>query len=127
MWFPWQVLKTSGLWDILEDLFDEHPETEEDKGPPSKKIHSEDEYSTSSDLSAPKPHTIPSSKIEVVFPINEGSLHDSGTGQELLPIHQQLPHRKAVYLCGFNCGYHAQSRVTVCTHTCKTHLNIMLG
>ena len=99
--------KTSSLWDILEDSFDEHPETEEEEGPPSKKIHFEDEPSTSSDLSAPKPHTILSSKIKVAFPINEGSFYDSGLSQEFLPIHEQLPHGKAIYLCGFNCGYQA--------------------
>ena len=119
--------KTSSLWDILGDLFNECPETEEEGSPPSKKIHLEDEPSSSPVLSAPKTHTLPLSKIDVAFPINEGSLHDSGISQEFLPICEQLPHRKAIYLCGVNCGYHAQSRAIVCTHTGKTHLNIMLG
>ena len=78
--------KTSSLWDILEDLFDEIPEVEEEEGPPSKKIHLEDEPSTSSDPSDPKLSTTPSPKIEIIFPINEGSLHDSGISQEYLPI-----------------------------------------
>ena len=119
--------KTSGLCDILEDFFDECPETEEEEGQPSKKIYLEDEPSTSSDPSAPKPPTIPSSKIEVTFPINEGSLQESGISHKFLPIGEQLPYRKAIYLCGFNCGHCAQSRATVFTHTCKRHLNIMLG
>ena len=46
---------------------------------------------------------------------------------EISPIHEQLPLTEAVYLCAFNCDYHAQSRATVCTHTCKDHLNTMLG
>ena len=119
--------KTSGLWDILEDLFDECPETEEEEGPPSKKIHLEDEPFTSSDPLNSKPPTTPSSEIEIIFPIKESSIHDSGISQEFLPIHEQLPHRKAVYLCGFNCAYHTQSTTMLCTHTCKVHLNIMLG
>ena len=82
--------KTYGLWDILEYLFDESPETEEEEGPPCRKIHLEDEPSTSSDPSDSKPPTIPSSKIEIAFPINEGSLHDSGISQEFLPICEQL-------------------------------------
>ena len=67
-------------------------------------IHLEDELSTSSDPLDPKLPTVPSSKIEINFPINEGSLHDSGISQEFLPIHEQAPHRTAFYLCGFNCG-----------------------
>ena len=31
--------KTSGLWDILEDLFAECSESEEEESPPSKKPH----------------------------------------------------------------------------------------
>ena len=61
------------------------------------------------------------------FPMYEGPLHDSGISQEYLPVWQQLPHSKAIYLCTFWCGYHAQSRATVCTRTCKEHLNTMLG
>ena len=72
------------------------------------------------------PTSILSTKSQIVFPMNEGSLHDSGITSEYLPVWEQLPHCKAVYLCGFHCGYHTQSRATVCTHTCKEHLNIML-
>ena len=71
--------------------------------------------------------TTPLPKIEITFPINEGSLHDSGINQEYLSFQEQLPQRKAVYLCVFQCGYCAQSRATICTHTCKKHLNTMLG
>ena len=74
--------KTSSLWDILEDLFDEHLEVEEKEGSPSKKIHLEDEPSTSSDPLDHKLTTAPSSKMKIAFPINEGSLHDSGISQE---------------------------------------------
>ena len=59
--------------------------------------------------------------------MNEGSLHDSGISQVFLLICEQLPHRKAVYLCAFDCSYYDQSRATVCTHTHKQHLNTMLG
>ena len=59
--------------------------------------------------------------------MSESSLHDSGISLEFLPICEQLPHGKAVYLCAFDCGYHAQSRATVCTHICKKHLNTMLS
>ena len=78
--------KTSGLWDILKDLFDEIPEVKEEEGPPSKKIPLEDKPSTSSDASDAKPSTTPSPKIEIAFPINEGFLHNSGISQEYLPI-----------------------------------------
>ena len=108
-------------------MFDEIPEAEEEKGPPPKKIQLEDEPSTSSDPSEPKLPSTPSSKTEITFPVNEGSLHDSGRNQEYLPIQEQLPHRKSVYLCGFQCRYCAQSRATVCTHPQNEHLNTMLG
>ena len=116
--------KTSGLWDILEDLFAECSESKEE-GLPSKKICQEDETSTSSDPLKFTSSTAPSSNI--VIPMSESSPHDSGRSQEFLPLHGQLPHRKAVYLCAFYCGYCAQSRTPVCTHTCKEHLNTMLG
>ena len=126
---PWECfaaslagMKSSGLWDILEDLFAECSESKEEEGPPSKKIHQENELSTSSDPSKSTPPTAPSSKISIS--INEESLHDSGISQEFSPIHEQLPHSKAVYLCAFNCGYCTQSRATVCTHTVKEHLNL---
>ena len=120
--------KTSSLWDILEGLFAETPEVEEEEeGPPSNKVWLEDEPSTSSDHLELKLPTTPSPKIEITFPINEGSLHDSGISQEYVPIQEQLPHRKAVYLCRFQCTYYAQSRATICTHTHKEHLNTMLG
>ena len=116
--------KTSSLWDVL---FDEIPEFEEEEGPPSKKIYLEDEPSTNSDPLDPKPSATPLPKIEIIFPINEGSLHESGISQGYLPIWEQLLHRKAVHLCGFQCGYHMQSRATICTYTNKEHLNTMLG
>ena len=117
--------KTSGLWDILEDLFVDSSKSEEEEGPPSKKICQTDEPSTCSEPSKSTTSTAPSS--DIIIPMSEGSLHDSGISQEFLPISEQLPHRKAVYLCAFDCGYHAQSRATVCTHTHKEHLNTMLG
>ena len=95
--------KTSGLWDILENLFEEITEVKEEEGVPSKKIQLEDEPSTSSDPMDPHLSTTPSPKIEITFPVNEVSLHNSGISQEYLPIGEQLPHRKAVYLCGFQC------------------------
>ena len=119
--------KSSALWDILEDLFNELPEAEDEEGPPSMKIHMEDESSTSYDPLDPKLPTTTSSKIKIAFHINEGSIHDSGISQEFLPIQEQLPHRKAVYLYGFQCDYHTLSKAIVCTHTCKDHLNTMLG
>ena len=73
------------------------------------------------------PHPLLLYHLRLQFHINEFSLHDSGISQEFLPIHELLHHRKAVYLCAFNCGYCAQSRATVCAHTCKEHLNTMLG
>ena len=42
--------KTCCLWDILEDLFKECSDSEEEESPPSKKTHQEDEPSTSSGL-----------------------------------------------------------------------------
>ena len=99
--------KTSDLWDILEDLFMKHFESGKEEGPPSKKICQEEEPPTSFNPSKSTPPTAPSS--EIAIPINEGSLHDSGISQEFLPICEQLPHRKAIYLCGFNCDYHVQS------------------
>ena len=59
--------KTSGLWDILEDLFNECPETEEEEGPPSKKIHLEYEPSTSSAPLDSKP-LFPHLKLKSLFP-----------------------------------------------------------
>ena len=100
----------SSLWAIL-DLFDECPETEEEKGPSSRKIHLEYE---------------PSSKIKVTFPVNEGSLHDSGVSQEFVPICELLPHKKVVYLYGLIVVIMFKVEPQS-THTPKTHLNIMLG
>ena len=51
----------------------------------------------------------------------------SGISQEYLLTRVQLPYRKAVYLCSFQCGYHAQIRATICTHTRQEHLKTMLG
>ena len=34
--------RTTGLWDILEDLFAECSESEGEEGPPSKKIHQQE-------------------------------------------------------------------------------------
>ena len=70
---------------ICYKLFDELPEFKEEEGPPSKKIHLEDELPTSSD---PSDSTLPttSPKIEIAFPRNEGCLHDSGISQQFLPI-----------------------------------------
>ena len=102
-------------------------ETEEGGSPPPKRSHSEDEPSTSgsgpsiltstSSISQPVP-----TKTTVIFLMNENSLHDSGIKPEYLPVHQKLPHNKAIYLCNFQCSYQAQSRATVCTHICKEHL-----
>ena len=81
--------------------------------------------STSSEPLKSTPSTAPSSNI--VIPTSESSLHGSFISQGFLLIHEQLPHRKAVYLCAFDCSYHVQSRATICTHTHKEHLNTMLG
>ena len=59
--------------------------------------------------------------------MSEGSLHDLGISLEFLPFHEQLPHRKVIYLCVLDCGYYAQSRATACTHTHNEHLNTMSG
>ena len=80
--------KTSNLWDILEDLFGENPEVEEEEDPPSKKVWLEDEPFTSSDPLDTKFPTTPSPKVEIIFPLNEGFLHDPGISQEYLPIQQ---------------------------------------
>ena len=34
----------------------------------------------------------------MIISMSEGSLHDLGISLENLPIHEQLPHRKAIYL-----------------------------
>ena len=59
--------------------------------------------------------------------MSEDSLHDLGISLEFVPIHEQLPHRKAIYVCAFDCVYLTQSRATACTHTHKEHLNTMLA
>ena len=59
--------------------------------------------------------------------MSKASHHDLGISLEFLTIHEQLPYRKVVCLCAFNCDYHAQNRATVCTHIHKEHLNTMLG
>ena len=83
-------------------LFNELPEFEEEEGPPSKKIYLVDEPSTGSDPFDPKLPTTPSSRIEIAFPINEGSLHDSGISQEFLPIQEQFPSEKQFISVVFN-------------------------
>ena len=103
--------KTSGLWDILEDLFMECSDSEEEERPPSNKTHQEDEPSTSSGPSKSTPSSAPS--FNMIIPMSEGSLHDSGISLECLLIHEQLLHRKVSYLCTFECSYPAQSRATV--------------
>ena len=124
--------KTSALWDLLEDLFGKMSEAEEEESPPSKRNQSKDKPSTS--CLAPSvltsASTIPQpapTKTTVIFPMKKSSLHSSGLKPEYLPVHEKLTHNKAIYLCGFYCGYNAQSRATVCTHICKEHLHIMLG
>ena len=112
--------KTSSLWDILEDVedvFDKIPEFEEEKGPPSRKSTWKISLPPVQILWILSSLLLLCLRFEITFPINEGSL----------PIQEWLPHRKVFYLCGFQCGYHTQSRVTVCTYTCKEHLNTMLG
>ena len=65
-------------------------EAEEERRPPSKKCHPEDEPSTSdSGQAAPTPTD---SDLKVAFPMNGGSLHDSGINKEYLPVWEQLPH-----------------------------------
>ena len=78
---------TSGLCEFLEDLFVEVSKAEEEEGPPSKKIQPEDKSFTSA--SGSSVHTLTdtlSTKAKVIFPLNEGSLHDSGITQEYLPV-----------------------------------------
>ena len=123
--------KISGLWNLLEDLFGEMSKAEEEKSPPSKRSHSNDEPSTSrsgspvlaSISNIPQPVF---TKSTVIFPMNKSSLHYSGIKPEYLPVCEKLPNNKALYLCGFQCGYWAQSRDIVCTHIHKEHLHIML-
>ena len=115
--------QTLGLLDILEELFMECSDSEEEESPPPKKSHQEDEPTTSSKPSKSTPSSAPS--FNMVIPMSESSLHDSGISLEFLLIREQLPYRKAIYLCAFNCGYCAQSRDNACTHTHKEHLNTM--
>ena len=124
--------KTSGLWDLLEDLFHKMSEGGEEESPPSKRSHSEDKPSTSglgqSVLTAASSILQPApTKTIVIFLMNESSLHDSDLKPEYFPVHEKLPHNKAICLCGFHHGYHTQSRATICTYSCKKHLHIMLG
>ena len=79
--------RTPGLWEFLGNLFGEVSKAEEEEGPPSKKSKPEDKSSTSaSGSSAPTLTDTPSTKAKVIFPINEGSIHDSGIAQEYLPV-----------------------------------------
>ena len=106
--------KMSGLLDILEGLFMECSNSEEEESQPPKKFCQEDKLSTSSEPSKSTPSSAPSPNT--VIPVSEGSLHNSGISLEFLPICEQLSHRKAIYLCAFGCGHHVQSRVTTCTY-----------
>ena len=106
-------------------IFTECSDSEEEESPPPKKSHQEDEPSTNTEPSKSTPSTDPS--FNMVIAMSEGSLHDLGISLEFLLIHEQLPHRKAIYVCAFNCGYHAQSRATACIHTHMEHLNTFLG
>ena len=74
---------------LLEDLFGEISEPEEEEGLPFKKTQPEDVPSTSdsspsvpTDTSAPDIPQSTLTEVKVVFPINKGSLHDSGISQE---------------------------------------------
>ena len=102
--------KTSGLWDLLEDLFGKRSKAEAEKSPPSKKSYSEDETSTGGSCQSAFtstsniPHPVPT-KTTVIFQMNKSSLHESGIKPEYLPVHEKLPHNTAIYLCGFQCGY----------------------
>ena len=88
--------KTSGLWDLLEDLFGEISEAEEEGSPPPRRSCSEDQPSTSglgpslltSTSTIPQPAT---SKTTVIFPMNKSSLHDSVIKPEYPPVHEKLP------------------------------------
>ena len=84
--------RTSGLWDLLEDLFGEISDTEEEGDPPFKRSWEEDKPSTSdSGPSAPADTPIPDitksalTKVNAIFPMNKGLLHDSGIRPEHLP------------------------------------------
>ena len=121
-----------GFVGLLDDLFGEMSEAEKEGSPLSKRSQSEDEPSTSG--SGPSvlnsTSTIPQpapTKTTVIFLMNESSLPNSGIKPEYFPVHEKLPHHNAIYLCGFHCGYSAQSRATVCTHIHKEHLHSMLG
>ena len=96
--------RLKNLWsrEILEDLFDKLTECEEEEGPPCKKIHLEDKPSTSSHPLDPTLPTTPSSKIEIAFPINEGSLHDSGISQDFYPFKSSCPTEKQFISVVFN-------------------------
>ena len=92
--------KTSDLWHLLENLFNKMSEVGEERSPPPKRSHSEDQSSTSglglsvftSTSNVQQPVSI---KSTVIFLINKGSLHDSGIKPEYLPVHEELPHNKS--------------------------------
>ena len=77
-------------------------DSEEEESTPPKNSCQEDEPSTSSESSKSTPSS--ASSFNMVIPMSEGSLHHSGISLEFLLICEQLPHRKAIYLCTFNCG-----------------------
>ena len=83
--------KTSGLWNLPEKLLGMTSDSGEEKILPSMRSHSKDKPSTSAlgpSVFAPTsttPQPTPT-KITVIFPMNESSLHDSGIKHEYLPM-----------------------------------------
>ena len=78
--------RTYHLWEFLEDLFGEVSAVEEEEGPPSKKSQPEDEPSTSAFGSSAPTLTDTLLASLKFFPMNDGSLLDSGITQEYLPV-----------------------------------------
>ena len=61
--------RTSGLCELLEDLFGEVSKAKEEEGPPSKKSQPEDKPSTSdSSPFVPTLTDTPSNRVKVIFP-----------------------------------------------------------
>ena len=61
--------KTFSLWNILEDLFEEWSDSEEEESPPSKKTCQEDEPSTSYRPSTSTPSSVPSFNMIILMKV----------------------------------------------------------
>ena len=89
--------RASDLWELLEDLFGEVFEAEEEEGPSSKKSQPKDKPSTSASVSSvPTLTDTPSTKAKVVCLWIQELYMIKGITQEYLPVQEQLPHSKAI-------------------------------